>query len=535
MEFIPKGIGADSILANDLFSIIALRKVILIHHDRPESLMKTDSLHRFLHSINLGEQRMCKKVLASDKGKWAKQRMRLFDTLMRQETYDTAKLAKAIGDAAYLKELPTEKHRMFKRLMHTVMEHRAIGTDNVDPMEKLRESQLLFSLGMRQEAIATAHAGLERSRQIGDPLSETCLREHLRQVHMYGMTAEDLPLLEHNGELLVAAAERTVSIMQLHVESDKVERLFERYRMATDSRVREELDRYMSHPLLNSYTLSFSQLATLRNYRVSAMYQEAIGNLNMALNFMGLTLTSLEKFPAHSQMWPELLISCTSDLIYLHVRLGWTAMAQDLLQGLEEQVNPQTRRDRAMAFAHLEVSRQRLQLGIGDPQGVLANGDRVREQLEHYGDLIPDGLRLSLCYNIGMAHLILGNDGQALAMFSCIRDMGRRHVRLDLQGIARLFRLLLLMERDTHDSFDHYLRNSRRFFCSDHPSYPVEDVVLRWLASIKRNPDGTLPGGRLSDLYAALAPMAKQGLAGAAALRAWARSRAGVKLRPQEC
>lgn len=469
---------------------------------------------------------MCRKAVAADTGKWSGQRMKLFDTLMRQKVYDSERLAKAIGDAAFLKELPTEKHRMYRRLLHTVMAHRANREDNADPMEKLRESQLLFSLGMCEEAIAVAQAGLQRCKSIGDPLSETCLREHLRQVLKHRFTDDGLSAVEQNAASLVTAAEQTVRIMQLHVESDKVERLFGRYRVATDSRVREELKQYMGHPLLNSYRLSFSQLAKLRNYQVSAMYQEAIGNLNMAANFMGLTLTMFETFPAHSQMWPELQIACASELIYLHLRLGRTEMAQELFDRLEGQVQPYTRRDRAIAFSYLEVGRQRLHLGTGNPQRVVANENWVKEQLAHYGDLVSDGLRLSMCYNIGIAHLLVGNDGQSLAMFSHIRGMGHLHARLDLQGLARLFRLLLLLERDTDDRIGDYLRNSRRFFRPDRPTYPIENAVLEWLKQTVITTDGTLAPDGLKVLYDALGPLAEQQHTGAAALRYWARSRA---------
>jgi tetratricopeptide (TPR) repeat protein len=494
--------------------------------------MKADFLHRFLHAINSGEQRMCKKAVAADTGKWAKQRMRLFDTLMRQQTYDAERLAKAIGDAAYLKELPSEKHRMYKRLLHTVMEHRANIEDNVDPMEKLRESQLLFSLGMRQEAIAVAEAGLERSRCMGEPLSETCLHHHIRQVLMYRITEDDLPLLHHNGEMLMKAAEQTVNMMALHVESDKVECLHRHCRTAADGTLREELEQYMGHPLLNTYRLSFSQLATLRNYRASAMYQEAIGNLTMAANFMGLAHTLLERFPAHSQMWPELYIACTSDLAYLHLRLGRASMAQDLLQGLKAQVKPRAMRDRAIAFSYLETCQQHLHLGTGNAQAVVAQEGWVREQLDHYGHLVPDGLRLGLCYNIGIAHLAVGNDRKALAMFSRIRDMGNLYARHDLQGLARLFRLMLLMERDTLDRFEHYLRNSRPFFNKDDRQYALEQTIYHWIGQHWTLTDDAARQRSFSSLTEALRPMEQRHILGAEEFRIWAQAHAqGVPVR----
>lgn len=469
---------------------------------------------------------MCKKAVAADTGKWAKHRMRLFSTLMRQETYDAELLTKAIGDAAYLKELPSEKHRMYKRLLHTVMEHRANNEDNVDPMEKLRESQLLFSLGMRQEAIAVAQAGLERSKGIGDPLSETCLRHHLRQVLMYRMTENDLAMLTDNAEMLMTAAGQTVRMMELHVESDKVEHLYERYRTAEGGPVREELEQCMDHPLLSEYLLSFSQLATLRNYRASAIYQEAMGNLPMAANFMGLAHTLLERFPAHSQMWPELYIACTADLIHLHLRLGRTGMGLDLLLGLKEKVQPRTKRDGAIAFSYLETCRQHLHLCTGNARMVLAQEQSVRDQLGHHGHLVPDGLRLAICYNIGLAHLLMGNDGQALALFSHIRDMGHLYARQDLQGLARLFRLLLLLERDTFGSFEHYLRNSRPFFSKDNRQYALEQAVYQWIGQHWALTDDAARQRSFSDLTEALLPMEQRHIMGAKEFRIWAQGRA---------
>jgi hypothetical protein len=485
--------------------------------------MKPDKLHRFLHALNLGEQRMCKKAVVADTSKWAAQRKKLFTTLMLQQTYDAAKLSKAIGDAAYLAELPTEKNRMYKRLLHTVLEHRASNEDSVDPIAKLHESQMLFSLGLREEAIETAEAGIRRAQRMADPLAETYLRDHQRQ--LLKVMKDDQPRMADNEEQLLRAARQVANLMECHVAADKVVLHHARYRTPETDGAAQELQRLMTQGALSDPDTVLSMPAKLRYLSAWAMHAESIGQLDATNHYLQQQLDLWEQYPERIAQMPREYLSCLANLIGGLIRSDKLAQVPALLQRLE-QVPTTTIKDKVLAFCRLEVNYQLYHMNTGDLAAVVAREPQLMENLRQFSDMVADGFRITLYYNIGIAHLMLGNNGQALAMFRRMRDLGQCYDRLDLQGLARLFRLLLLLERYSLHGLDHYLRNSRSFFLSGHASYPMEMVVYRWLEEGCQHPETAMSRTRLLALHDLLTPMFEQRIIGAEELRKWALSRA---------
>ncbi|MFT6759602.1 MAG: hypothetical protein ACJATS_000771, partial [Psychroserpens sp.] len=101
--------------------------------------------------------------------------------------------------------------------------------------------------------------------------------------------------------------------------------------------------------------------------------------------------------------------------------------------------------------------------------------------LRKFAGSIKDSVRLTLLYNLAVAHLVSGNSRLALQYFNRIRELGELRDRTDLQGAARLLRLLLLEDMNDTVHFSHYLRNSGMFFTKKDRSYQLETAVYDWL------------------------------------------------------
>jgi hypothetical protein len=487
--------------------------------------MKPDKLHRFLHALNLGEQRMCKKAVVADTSKWAAQRKKLFATLMLQQTYDAAKLSKAIGDAAYLAELPTEKNRMYKRLLHTVLEHRASNEDSVDPMAKLRESKLLYSLGLTKEARDTVIEGLGIARELDDPLVEALLCNQLRLIVKFMPTEDDLCLMARNEEQMIAAAQRVPNLMELHVLADRAVMYNRRYKGGLAGKAKQEMEALMAHPLLSSADNAQSFMALLRYHSAWLMYHECMNDLPNCVLISERVVELYDSRPACRDINPGQFLIWLSNHTGLLMRVGQYGPVPELLQRMER-MEFATKKDRVEAFVRLEQHYQLYAMNSSSPQTAIDRQAKVAEGLETYGDMVGDGIRLSLLYNIAVSNLVMGNNWKAQVNFSRIREMGMLLDRVDLQGLARLFRLLLILESETDRKIEHYMRNSRRFFHADHTLYPMEDMVYGWIERMAQQPDGKLPSTGLKALYDALAQFETQGLIGAEELRLWALGRA---------
>ncbi|MCF8257283.1 MAG: hypothetical protein K9J06_07000 [Flavobacteriales bacterium] len=101
--------------------------------------------------------------------------------------------------------------------------------------------------------------------------------------------------------------------------------------------------------------------------------------------------------------------------------------------------------------------------------------------------------------------------------------MGHCTVREDLQGLARLWRLLLVMGRE---EFERYLRNSRPFFRSHQPHYRLERTVHAWIEDHWRLKAADALRTSYEKLHTALLTFAQEGIVGADELRIWAQGHA---------
>jgi len=103
------------------------------------------------------------------------------------------------------------------------------------------------------------------------------------------------------------------------------------------------------------------------------------------------------------------------------------------------------------------------------------------------------------------------------------------HVRQDIQGIARLFHLALLLD---DDSFESFLRNSRPFFNKDDRQYTLEQTVYEWMALHWKLTDDTAVRQSFAQLTEQLRIKEQQHVIGAGEFRIWAQAYAeGVTVR----
>jgi tetratricopeptide (TPR) repeat protein len=146
-----------------------------------------------------------------------------------------------------------------------------------------------------------------------------------------------------------------------------------------------------------------------------------------------------------------------------------------------EQIPVQGQRAEMLAFCDTELQYQLYLMNSGQLEAVAEREEQVIAGLNRFAGLVVESKELSLLYNLGITHLLLGQDKDALRYFNRIRDKGRLASRLDLQSTARIFRLLLLLEKDDTSSFHHYLRSNKRSFRSHMPTFNMMEAVYDWL------------------------------------------------------
>jgi len=490
--------------------------------------MAPDILHRFIQTMNTGEIAAFRGSYYLNSGKWQAQRLRVFDALLKMDVYDQEVLLSEIDHAEYSKIIVTEKHRFFEALMSFTIEWQKHLGERNNPWSLFEESRLLLERGFPLEARDRILDGIAISERVHDLYAELPLREHLRVIYRQLPRLDYLSEITENEFRLEAVTKKVVNLSSYTMICDHLSDFHKKYRVADDVKVKSAVDSLMADPLMTDMESAISLPAQIRFASTHAFYAQFHGRLHEAVEHMHLALSLWESCRARIEYVPHLYLEALSNFLGILIRLNDSSQVPILLKRME-QVKISGKRAEMVAFCDVELQYQLHFMNSGQFERVLEREKRVISGIKVNSKLITESKELVLLYNLGVTHLILGNNKTAKEYFSKIRDKGKLDSRFDLQSIARIFRLLLLLEDETNDRFHYYLRNNRRSFRKELPFYKMEDVLYRWLTKHQYDYHTLNKKQFLLKLFDSLEPFEKQKLVGAEELRLWALSRATGK------
>ena len=490
--------------------------------------MKSDILHGLIKAMDKCEITAFHSSMHMTSPKWGAQRALLFDTLLNSGSYDAKKLNDALTDPDFRNKLSMEKDRMYEAILTSVFVHRSIREIGKDPWQMLRQSVLLIDMGLTTEASQKAIDGIKVAEKVDDLFAELQLREHLRICYKLLPRAKNLQAITENEYRLQLVVSKVANLTRYSLVCDKLVDHQKKYRVADDRAVRTVMVELMAEEQMSDLALAMSLPAQIRFATAHAFYAESIGSLKEAEDHWNLCLSLWESSPKHMAYRPHLYRQALSNLIGVHICSGQTDQVPMLLKRME-QVPVSSRRASMLGFCDVELQYQLFYLNTGRFEEALQREQTVQSGIRSFGKLMVESKELTLLYNFGITHLILGNDHRAKAYFSIIRNKGALQSRLDLQGLAQLFRLLLLLESDHDDQFRYFLRSYTRTFRKEMPFYRMEELLHQWMTKHYRQFHSAEGPALLLQLHGALEEFETQRLIGAEELRLWTLSRATGK------
>lgn len=490
--------------------------------------MRSDLLYRFVNAMDKGELVAFRASEHLSVGKWQLQRQQLLDTLLSMDSYTPEALADSVSDPDYLRHLPIEKTRLYEAALAVVQQQRLKRSSNKDPMQLLQESVLLLDMGLTEEAVQKAMMGIAEAEKVEDVFAELQLREQLRMCLKQLPRAKNLEQITENEYRLETVVIKVANLSRYAIICDQLDDHTKRFRVANDDSVKAAMRSLMEEGQMSSMSKAISLPAQIRFASAHALYAESQGLLSESVRYWDLCLSLWESNPHRMAYRSHFYRQTIGNLIGLLIRSGQSQRVPALLKKME-QVPVSGRQASVYAFCELELTYQFYYMNNGQLQEALEREQPVRSGLKQFRKQMIESKELTLLFNFAIIHLVLGRNAQAKDYFSLIRNKGILHARLDLQGLARLFRLLLLLEDDHNDQFHYFLRSYKRTFRKDMPFYRLEDVVFKWLSKHKRDFHDAQRPARLMKLYNDLQEFEDRRMVGAEELRLWALSRAQGK------
>jgi hypothetical protein len=491
--------------------------------------MKPDFPYRFAQTMSKAETTAFKASEHLTKGKWSTQRTLLFTTMLNMDINDLTSVEKALtAEPDYIRVLTVEKHRMLRAMIACVLDLRQRRENQADPWELLRESQLLLDMGLSEEAALKAAEGIAVAEKVDDLYAELQLREHLRASYKLIPRINIIDQITENEYRLETLIQKVANLNRYAIICDNIGDHQKKYRVSDDQAARAAMDALMADPLMSGLEKATSLPSQIRYTTAKAFYLDSIGKLDQAQDEFYNGLTLWETNPERIAYLPHFYRQALANLIGLLIRSKKTDQVPILLKRME-QVPIAGRRAAMLAFCDVELQYQFYYLNTQQFEQVINRETEIINGIRNFGKLMMESKELSLLYNLAISHLIVGNNKTAKSHFTTIRNKGNLHSRIDLQGLSRIFRLLILLEEDKDERFLYHLRSYKRTFRKGMPFYSMENVIYNWLkkhALVFHTPESK---HLLMQLHAQLAEFETQRLIGAEELRLWVRSRASGK------
>jgi tetratricopeptide (TPR) repeat protein len=486
--------------------------------------MRTDILAQLIGSLNSKEVRAVRASEYLSKGKWSAERTLLFNALLNNPDLTFEQQQARFCGNPYLKVLLKERHRMYHELLAFLLDYYRRNPESPDPWRPLDESRLLLAKGLTEQAADCAQTGIRMAEEVHDLHAQLLLREQLRSIyklmHRQSLTKE----INDNDYRLETLVRQVTNLTSYNYLSDRIFDLMRKYRLADDNSVRSAIDAMMQDELMTNMSYAISLPAQIKFVSIRAYYAQCIGQLEEAMDHLHLAMALWESSPARIAYLPHFYREGLANLIGLYTLIGNLDQVPLLLKRME-QIPVQGQRAEMLAFCDTELQYQLYLMNSGQLEAVAEREEQVIAGLNRFAGLVVESKELSLLYNLGITHLLLGQDKDALRYFNRIRDKGRLASRLDLQSTARIFRLLLLLEKDDTSSFHHYLRSNKRSFRSHMPTFNMMEAVYDWLDRYANDFHTALRHQHLTELRSLIVPFEQERVMGAEEILLWTRSR----------
>lgn len=487
--------------------------------------MTNDFLLRFIQALDKGEWEYCKDRLLKETGPASEIRLQIFDALTKMVKNSQAELLASLEDTIDEKSLALQKTRLYRQLVDYLLVLHRTRKPAKDPIKKLEEARVLMEVGMLNDATLVLQTAITQAQKTEDLFTEVTLRELLRECYKNLDRDKNQDTITQNEYQLQTAVLKLGRLIQYTQINDRMWDYSRKHRLSKNANIDKARQELVSRPEMQDRNLADSLPAQLRYFNVWNLQHSYNGETEKALECQKTIIDLYEANPDYIAKFPLFYQTALTNHIGKLIMAGKMDDCPKLLKKLEK-IKPRGRREEILYFQAAEPHFQLYYMNTGQLEKVIKREPKILKGLSRYGKQVREGTRVTLMYNLGVSHLISGKFRNALKVFNKLRDFGILGSRQDLQGLARLFRLVLICDNDTSGGFEHYLRNGQRFFKDGNRSFALENLIYDWLQTHHSIKDDGEKRQSFKTLVAELEPLVANRTIGAEEFLLYARAKA---------
>jgi len=446
--------------------------------------MVIDDLFSLVKSLSTSEAAYFSEHLPKRKIKDCEFYLSLFKEIRQQETYNEKLIIRQLTKEQKPKSFSITKHRLGEYILDALVAFHA-NTSITCKVHRLTEiTWLLYYKRFYAQAMKVLDQAKDEAHKFEKHYLLLEISEIERKLMKEMPSADLLQKLNNN---ITDKAELFGKIQNedtLAAINDRVFLLYREISTVKDKFNQAELDKLMSHSLLQNIDNALSFESKLKYHYAHAVYNRLSGNYKQALHHREEVDKLWNQNPHRINEMPiryrEDLCSLLSDR---HRNQDYKGFEQ-LIKQIENQKAYSTPEEDASVFRQIYYLRQIYMLNNGKRKEALALIPVIEKGLEQHKEFIGQSSMLNFWYNIAATFFLNGKYKEALEWVKKLLAIERTSkVRKDLRDFAQIFEIVLYLELGEHHLVEYRIRNTRDRLKNNDRLFEFEDIVL---SSFKR-------------------------------------------------
>lgn len=411
---------------------------------------------------------------------------RLFKLLLRQDVYDEPALIAELYPDKPQAQFHVLKNHLYHRLLAALIAFRG-AQHSMDKLDLLiRESRLL----QEKKLYLEASRFLARAAKLAEKYDhfERLLVIYKQWKQLYAWILEVDKRAWHIQRFWEKERETLEKLSNLREIEWISMQVFDLYYRTHYAKNEAEIDRYrqlMQHALLQDESRALSFSARVIYLNTHGLFEDAIGKVDRSLIFRKRLVELYQSRPDILEEHFTQNLAASNNYLLGLIHQGHFQEAQDALShlaGLPNRVRRKLKTEERVMWFRMYYS---LQLEVHIRQGAFKAAKALvpptMQYFEQLGKALNPAFRFPFQYFFAYTCFALGQHSEALDFLTPLLHQVELKFRQELFRFARSLQLIIHFERGDFELLPSLLRATRRYLRKSDTSYPLEELLLRFL------------------------------------------------------
>lgn len=403
--------------------------------------------------------------------------IRLFDAIGNQSQYNEEKIKKQFRSETFIKYLPSEKNYLFSLIQKSLRQYHSQTNIDVTIKELLIDAEVLHEKSLypqcRKVLAKTKKLAYKYERFVFIP-------EIIRiESRLYDMSSMDELADEER-----SALKKMETINQLRVISNKVARLVASAHHLRKESELAEFDKILSNEILSDEDKADSFTAKIYFFYINGVCYEMKGDLERSYEYRKRFVEITEANPQWMEIHVKNYLPALNNLAISQMELKkFDAMSDTIykIRSIGTDKKKISEDIQLSVFIFSSILEMNYCLKIGELENGIYAAKEAEAGSKKFSGKIHKQYEIVLHNSMKHIYFGAGDLKKSLLWSNKVINESSPNIREDIQGMARIFNLILHYELGNTDALEYFIKSTYRFLLKRQRLYKVESIVLNYL------------------------------------------------------